>query len=284
MNRSSSSASATSSSTSILADDDLELDALARRGAVEIEHQQQHQQQQHHLLPKYLRQTSSVTTTTTTTWSADSSSSTFVAQGDSSGSSATTGSSNRAAERRQQQERDSLYTEFHPLVQRLIRKYGDNPELRKDLEGEIYCLFCHLLEAYDAARGVPLKPYLVHQLTASVYTLARRRWRQERREVSLEVREDVSIGVNHPAQDPSDQWDHQIAMEQVREMLPQAIAKLPQRQRQVVIWRYYEHRSFEDIAEALGVRVATTRSLLRHGLNGLRRAFAAANLPFDISE
>lgn len=52
----------------------------------------------------------------------------------------------------------------------------------------------------------------------------------------------------------------------------------------MVIWRYYEHRSFEDIAETLGVRVATTRSLLRHGLNSLRRAFATANLPFEISE
>jgi RNA polymerase sigma factor (sigma-70 family) len=173
-------------------------------------------------------------------------------------------------------QRDALYAEFRPLVNRLIRKYGDNAELRKDLEGEIFCLFCNLLDAYDPNRGVPLKPYLVHQLTASVYTLARRRWRREQHEISLELREDTSQAV-----DPSAEWDEQIAMQGVREMLPEAIARLPLRQRQVVIWRYYEHRSFEEIALTLGIQIATSRSILRHGLNNLRRAFAKANMVLE---
>lgn len=174
-------------------------------------------------------------------------------------------------------QRDALYGEFRPLVQRLIRKYGDDAEQRKDLEGDIFCLFSSLLEAFDPARGVPLKAYLVHQLTTSVYTLARRNWRQEKREVSLELREDTTQG-----QDPSKQWDDAMAMQKVREMLPAALAQLPVRQRQVVIWRYYEHRSFEEIAEALGgVQVATTRSLLRHGMNSLRRSFEKAKMSVD---
>src|SRR5947209_20458060 len=67
-------------------------------------------------------------------------------------------------------QRDGLYAEFQPLVRRLIRQYGgDNAELREDLAGEIYYRFCQLLEVYDPERGVPLRPYLVRQLTASVY-------------------------------------------------------------------------------------------------------------------
>lgn len=174
------------------------------------------------------------------------------------------------------EQRDALYSDFRPLIQRLIRKYGDEPELRKDLEGEIYCLFCDLLAKYDPARGVPLKPYLVHQLTATVYTFVRRRWHQERREVSLELEE----GPTRPV-DPSGDWDQGIVTQQIQGLLPEAMAKLPARQRQVVIWRYYEHRSFEDIAEVLGVRVATARSLLRHGVNNLRRSFAGAELSCD---
>src|SRR4051812_22993567 len=55
--------------------------------------------------------------------------------------------------------RDQLYEEFTPLVRRLLRQYGTDPELRHDLAGEIYCLFCSFVDAYDPGRGVPLKPY-----------------------------------------------------------------------------------------------------------------------------
>ena len=76
-----------------------------------------------------------------------------------------------------------------------------------------------------------------------------------------------------PAQpvDPSRQWDRHLMTQEVLHALPAAIAKLPPRQRQVVVWRYYESRSFEEIAATLRVRPATARSLLRHGLNNLRR-------------
>ena len=172
----------------------------------------------------------------------------------------------------------ALYAEFRPLVARLIRKYGDSPEMRKDLEGEIYCLFFNLLEAYDPARGVPLKPYLVHQLTTSVYTFARRSWRLEKREVCLEAREEAPAQLTRP----SDQWDADIALRQIRELLPSVIAGLPLRQRQVVVWRYLEHQSFEEIALKMDIQVATTRSILRHGLASLRRKFEQAGVTLEL--
>jgi RNA polymerase sigma-70 factor (ECF subfamily) len=164
------------------------------------------------------------------------------------------------------EDRDALYAEFRPLVQRLIRQYGSEPEMRQDLEGEIYCQFTRLLDVYDTSRGVPLRPYIVRQLTASIYTYARCHWRRQRREFSLELWDGAAQSA-----DPSDQWDHDLMIQRIRTSLPQAVSRLPQRQRNVVIWRYYEERSFEDIAQLLGVQIATARSLLRHGLNNLRK-------------
>jgi RNA polymerase sigma-70 factor (ECF subfamily) len=138
--------------------------------------------------------------------------------------------------------------------------------MRQDLEGEIYCQFIRLLNVYDETRGVPLRPYIVRQLTASIYTYARCHWRRQRREFSL----DLWDGAAQYA-DPSDQWDHNLMIQRIRTSLPSAVSRLPQRQRSVVIWRYYEERSFEDIAQLLGVQIATARSLLRHGLNNLRK-------------
>ncbi len=173
-------------------------------------------------------------------------------------------------------DRESLFRDFQPLVRRLIRQYGDTPEMRQDLSGEIYCRFCALLDAFDPTRGIPLRPYLVRQLTASVYTYARHGWRRNRREVSL----DLSDGAFDHAysDDPSREWDERLAMDQVLQSLPDSIARLPKRQRQVVVWRYYEQRPFEEIAELLNVQLATARSLLRHGLNNLRRQMAS-NFP-----
>jgi RNA polymerase sigma factor (sigma-70 family) len=169
-------------------------------------------------------------------------------------------------------ERDALYAEFQPLVRRLIRQYGEDPELRQDLAGEIYCRFSDLLAAYDPTRGIPLRAYLVRTLTASVYTYSRSHWRRQHRELTL----DAGVPENDVAQsvDPNDEWDQNLVMQGMLRELPDAIGHLPVRQRQVVVWRYYEARSFEEIAESLRIRPATARSLLRHGLNSLRRIMA----------
>jgi RNA polymerase sigma factor (sigma-70 family) len=176
-------------------------------------------------------------------------------------------------------DRFTLFAEFQPLVQRLIRQYGDEPELREDLVGEIYCRFCAVLDAYDPARGVPLRPYLVHQLANSVYIFVRQQWRRHRREVSLEI--DTLLRTLSRSEDVSAQWADALALQIVQDGLPGAISRLSLRQRRVVVWRYYEQRSFEEIAERLGVRLATARSTLRHALKNMRRNLVAENLSYD---
>jgi RNA polymerase sigma-70 factor (ECF subfamily) len=176
-------------------------------------------------------------------------------------------------------DRENLFAEFQPLVRRLIRQYGEDPEARLDLSGEIYYRFCTLLDAYDPERGIPLRAYLVRTLTASVYTYSRSQWRRQHREISLEATAGTVEHSDHT--DPSGQWDRDLMTRDVLKALPAAISKLPLRQRQVVIWRYYESRSFEEIAELLKVRPATARSLLRHGLNNLRKQVSNSELVWE---
>jgi RNA polymerase sporulation-specific sigma factor len=166
---------------------------------------------------------------------------------------------------------NELYAEFQPLVRRLIRQYGGSAEGRQELQGEIYYRFVKLVNAYDPDRGVPLRPYLVRQLTASIYTHARQCWRRARRETTLDW-ETVALTY-----DPTPDWDKRLEVDQVIGQLPRAIARLPKRQRQVVIWRYFDNRSFEEISTVLNVQVSTARSLLRHGLENLRRQTACQN-------
>ena len=171
--------------------------------------------------------------------------------------------------------RDSLYAEFAPLVRRLVRQYGQNADMREDLAGEIYCRFCALLEAFDPERGVPLRPYLIRQLTMATYTYARQQWRIQKREATWES--DETQAEQKTAIDPTPDWLAGLVKDQASALLPAAMAKLPARQRSIVIWRYYEERSFEEIAEILGILPSSARSLLRHGLNSLRKAIGSAD-------
>ena len=173
-------------------------------------------------------------------------------------------------------DREALFGEFQPLVRRLISQYGDDPELRQELPGEIFCRFCALLDAFDPGRGVPLRPYLVRCLTASVYTWARSHWRRRKREVDLEP--GTEFADADTASDPSLLVDEATHRDEVLRSLPDAISRLPTRQRMVVVARYYEARSFEEISASLGIQPATARSLLRYGLGNLRRQLAGTGL------
>lgn len=165
-------------------------------------------------------------------------------------------------------ERDALFADFKPLVRRLVHQYGDDPDLRQELPGEIYCQFIRLLNAFDPGRGNPLKPYLVRNLTMSIHTFARHHYRKRRYEtLHANAGEARSVEGMH---DPTSDWVQSLTRRQVGAELPAAIASLPGRQRQVVILRYYENRTFEEIANGMSIAVATARSLLRHGINNLR--------------
>jgi RNA polymerase sigma factor (sigma-70 family) len=168
--------------------------------------------------------------------------------------------------------REALYADFQPLVRRLIWQYGEDAESRSDLEGEIYYRFCQLVAAYDAGRGVPLKAYLAHNLPVSVYTYARKQWSNRRRENSMEI--ESLAGDRSDSSDPTRQWDDQLEMQAVLKELPDAIARLSLSQRRVVIWRYYEARSYEEIAAILNIQESTARALLRNGIKNLRRHLA----------
>ena len=52
--------------------------------------------------------------------------------------------------------------------------------------------------------------------------------------------------------------------------LADVLAALPVKQRAAVVLRYYEDRSEADIADLLGVRPGTVKSLLHRGLARLR--------------
>jgi RNA polymerase sigma factor (sigma-70 family) len=73
-----------------------------------------------------------------------------------------------------------------------------------------------------------------------------------------------------------------LSKQQIVALIPKAITNLPARQRKVLIWHYYEERSFEEIAQLLDVSTSTARCLFRHGLNNLKRHILPADAETDL--
>jgi RNA polymerase sigma-70 factor, ECF subfamily len=63
--------------------------------------------------------------------------------------------------------------------------------------------------------------------------------------------------------------------------LQEAICRLPERYQTVLALRYFESLSHEEIAEVLGKKLGTVKSLLHRGLKRLRRSLAPAALPLQ---
>jgi RNA polymerase sigma factor (sigma-70 family) len=184
-----------------------------------------------------------------------------------------------------EEERFRVYRDLQPLINGLIRRYGDTPELREDLRGEIFYRFCALIEEYDPERGIPLYAYLIRKLSTVTYAFARSQWRErqkrEKLEVSLEGQEEFGTLIGGEWEDLLEQHVNEVDRTDLLHSLHEKISGLTERQRQVIIWRYYESFSFEEIAEKLNIKPATVRSLLRHALNNLRNQLLKARSEND---
>lgn len=157
------------------------------------------------------------------------------------------------------------------------REFGDFVAARSDA----LCRFAYLLcgdwhRAEDAVQTALTKLYLawkrvhhhgslepyVRKIILNVLTSERRlsRFRRERLSGDLPERADgtdLAVSAHN------------------RMAVLQALAKVPPRQRAVIVLRYWEDQSLEQVAEALGCSVGTVKSQAARGLTALRQALGA---------
>jgi RNA polymerase sigma factor (sigma-70 family) len=113
--------------------------------------------------------------------------------------------------------------------------------------------------AKDFKFGGNLKSYL----TTCVMNRARDRIRTNRRgPMQLDAAESVNSKINGP--------DHAIICSEEAHRLNQAIAKLPDEQRHVIVLRLKGEMTFSQIAKLHGVSVNTIQGRYRYGLKKLR--------------
>ncbi len=110
--------------------------------------------------------------------------------------------------------------------------------------------------------------------------LASRSWRESRRNVALEaadaaVADGGSVAAGSAPPSPA----HELDAKDRRNRIEAAIARLPDEQRELVVLRDIEGRSYEEIAEATGLNSGTVKSRLNRGRGQLREWLKDCLLP-----
>ena len=110
--------------------------------------------------------------------------------------------------------------------------------------------------AWDRVSDAPSVDAYARKIMVNEHTsMWRRLWRH---------REVVSDTSSYDVPTPADEYDG------VGDVLWSAVRALPERQRAVVVLRYYEQLSEKETADALGVTVGTVKSQASRALDSLR--------------
>jgi RNA polymerase sigma-70 factor (ECF subfamily) len=82
----------------------------------------------------------------------------------------------------------------------------------------------------------------------------------------------------HDRAQPTPGVDVQLERDDVRDAVRNALARLPERQRQAILLRRYENMRYEDVAGVMGTTVPAVESLLSRAMATLRKDLAGSEV------
>jgi RNA polymerase sigma-70 factor, ECF subfamily len=160
-----------------------------------------------------------------------------------------------------------LYREYAPAIFRFCRRAMPTREDAEDATMEIFIKLRDKLAQYDQSRSFTAWLYKV-AANHCWDMLRRRRVRQDKET------EDVT---EMPLEAPEPNQLEKLIEERTSEEVRRALDKLGLRARMALVMRYYSDMSYDEIADALGVRRAFVGVVLLRARHELRHALGENN-------
>ena len=155
-----------------------------------------------------------------------------------------------------------LYREYAPAIFRFCRRALPTREDAEDANMEIFMKLKGKLGQYDTTRSFTAWLYKV-AANHCWDILRRRRIRQDKETEDVE-----SLPLEHPEPSQLEKLIELRSSEEVRK----ALEKMGARARMALVMRYYSDMSYDEIADALGVRRAFVGVVLLRARHELRQA------------
>lgn len=159
---------------------------------------------------------------------------------------------------------EKRYLDYRDKVEGHIRSHVQNEHDRHDLAQQAFLKAIAAKDAYDPLRSTPgTWLYTIHRNVVTDYCRA-----GSRKPILAEL----------DANKVSDGADDRLLTEETLDALAAALKRLPERERNIVIWRVCRGISPQEIAEKPGISYANVRFLQHSALKKLRRRLTETEL------
>lgn len=152
-----------------------------------------------------------------------------------------------------------------------------------------YRFFCSHDEASEITQKTFIKAYKklntledCEKFSSWIYRIANNLCLDETKRAGRRLSEPMeALNNDLLVQSKADNPDHQLSRQQLGKLLQQALNRLPEEQRIVVIMKEYEGLKFREIADILDVPENTVKSRMYYGLTKLRELFDKSNIKME---
>jgi RNA polymerase sigma-70 factor, ECF subfamily len=170
-----------------------------------------------------------------------------------------------------------LYDRYYSVVLNYVFRRTLDVALAEELSSNTFFNALRALGGYEN-RG---------KFLAWLYRIAgneiRLNWRARRKQHEGEARWRAELGRVRFATDRVIATETEEVEEQARQFarLHEALSRLPERYQTILALRYFESLSCEEVAEVVGTKVGTVKSLIHRGLKQLRRQYEGDPATFE---
>ena len=162
---------------------------------------------------------------------------------------------------------EALYETYRDPVARYIGARVQNPYDREDLLQQVFLNAIAALDRYDPSRAAP--GTWLYTITRNAVTDYYRR--RSRSPEPTELEELDRMEQPQDASPLSGDVESRLLTQETLEELAKALEQLPERERDIVIFRFYDGLSAQETAQRVGVSYANVRVLQHNALRKLRR-------------
>ncbi len=160
-----------------------------------------------------------------------------------------------------------LYREFAPAIFRFCRRALPSKEDAEDATMEIFMKLREKLVQYDPARS--FSAWLYRVAANHCWDMLRRR--KARHDKDMDDIDEM------PLQAPEPNQLERLIEERSSEEVRKALSRLGERARMALVMRYYSDMSYDEIADALGVRRPFVGVVLLRARHELRQALLGSD-------
>jgi RNA polymerase sigma-70 factor (ECF subfamily) len=177
-----------------------------------------------------------------------------------------------AISRYRQEALAEAYRRHAGAVFALARRLLVDTTLAEEIVQEVFLRLWNSPEKFDPERGA-LRSYLLAQCHGRSVDLLRSETSRRRRE-ERDVRRTAEAGYD---------LEHEVVDLTVAERVQDALATLPEGERQAIALAYFGGHTYREVAELLGQPEGTIKSRIRAGLQRLRTELVGAGLGGELA-